>query len=491
MRTHDDNRWRSGSHCSIHGVAALLLMTAVAAVAVAQEADDIAAIRAEIEQLRTDYEQRIAELERRLEAAEQAAAQSTAPATVPASPVTVPRSGSVTSGSAFNPQVSVILNGNYYRDGVAGSGERIAAEAAQPSHISHDESDDEHGHGANSSNGFNLRELELAFAATVDPYFDAAAFLAFLPGGEIEIEEAWFATRNLPAGLRLKAGRFLSDIGYVNNKHPHQWDFVDQNLVYQNLLGPHGLQDTGVQLTWLPDFPIYTLFGIELAQGEQERLGALVGDEAERQAFGLDERENGPRLQSMFAKISPDLGYDHALQIGASYVRSTQHQEIHQELPFDTSLEGDADLWGIDVVYKYDNPAQNGYRDLNIQAEYMRSTKDLFVRGGEPASIGNARELTTDGLYVQGMYGVAPRWQVGLRYDKLGGTNEITGDAFEPFDASDRLTGVVTWTPTEFSRLRLQYARSDIATVDGAPQAFDGIFLQWLMSLGAHGAHRF
>jgi hypothetical protein len=473
-------------------VAALLLMMTVAGPTLAQDTDDIADIRAEIERLRTDYEQRIAELERRLSIAEEAASSQERAASAPADvPAPTPQSGSVTSGNAFNPQVSVILNGNYYRDEVAGAGERLSAEAAQPSHTSHAELSDEHGHGASSSNGFNMREMELAFAATVDPYFDAAAFLAFLPGGEIEIEEAWFATRSLPAGLRLKVGKFLSDIGYLNNKHPHQWDFIDQNLVYQNLLGPHGLQDTGMQLTWLPDLPVYTLFGVEVTQGEQERLGTLIDAEAERQALDLADPENGPRLYSVFAKVSPDLGYDHALQIGASYVHSTQHQQIEEEPLFDTSLEGSADLWGLDVVYKYDNPAQYGYRDFNLQAEYLRSAKDLVIRDGNPAAIGNTRKLTTDGLYVQGLYGFAPRWQIGLRYDMLGETNEITGDVRERFAQSDRLTGVLTWTPTEFSRLRLQYARSDIAAVGGSEQSFDSIWLQWLMSLGAHGAHRF
>jgi hypothetical protein len=94
-------------------------------------------------------------------------------------------------------------------------------------------------------------------------------------------------------------------------------------------------------------------------------------------------------------------------------------------------------------------------------------------------------------MYIQGIYGVAPRWQFGLRYDTLGRTNEITGDIRESFGASDRWTSVLTWTPTEFSRLRLQYSRSDILTIDGVSESFDTIWLQWLLSMGTHGAHRF
>ncbi|HSG65634.1 MAG TPA: porin, partial [Gammaproteobacteria bacterium] len=225
-------------------------LTAVAALLAApgaqgqDDAEEIADLRTAIAELRADYEQRIAELERRLVLAEQAAAAST-----PAGGRTAatPEGGSVTVGNAFNPQLSVILDGGYYRDEVGGEAYTFLGEAAQPSHPGHDE--DAHGHEAAISNGFNLRTAELAFSAAVDPYFDATVYLALEAGGEIEIEEAWFATRGLPSGLRLKAGKFLSDIGYLNNKHPHRWDFADQNLAYENLLGGHGLQDTGLQLT--------------------------------------------------------------------------------------------------------------------------------------------------------------------------------------------------------------------------------------------------
>ncbi len=465
-----------------------------AASAIAQDTDEIAELRTLIEALRTDYEQRIAELEQRLEAAERAAASAETPSTTSVAAqrtVATPQGGSVTVGNAFNPQISVVLDGGYYHDDGNGNGNVLVTEAAQPSLGGHGEAEHDHAHGADISNGFNLRETEIAFTAAVDPYFDAAVYLALESGGEVEIEEAWFATRNLPAGLRLKAGKFLSDIGYLNNQHPHVWDFVDQNLAYQNLLGGHGLQDTGLQLTWLPDLPIYTVFGAELLQGDQDRLTAFVGEEDERRALGLSDQKDGPRVYSLFAKVSPELGYEHALRLGASYISGRQHQEIHEAPLFETGLEGDAELWGIDVVYKYDNASAYGYRDFNLQAEYLRSTKDLFVRGGNPAEIGNARELTTDGMYIQGIYGLAPRWQFGFRYDTLGRTNEITGDIRESLGSSDRWTSVLTWTPTEFSRLRLQYSKSDILTIDGGREKFDTLWLQWILSMGTHGAHSF
>lgn len=459
----------------------IVLLSCVSIAAHAQDGDsEIAELREMVASLKAEYEARIAQLERRLDAAETAAVgRTTSRAT---------QSGSVSAGNAYNPQISAILDGNYYHDGLGGDGATLVGEAAQPSHIVH--GDDEHAHGAGQANGANLRTAEFAFTGAVDPYFDAAAFIA-IEGEEVHLEEGWFATRSMPYGLRLKGGKFLSDFGYINNKHEHQWDFADQNLAYLNLLGDHGLQDTGVQLTWLPKTPMYTILGVELLQGDQERVGAFVDDDEEREALGLGNREDGPRMFTTFAKLSPELGYDHALQVGASYAYNSQHQEIHEEPVFETGLEGDAAIYGIDLVYKYDNPLAYGHRDLIIQAEYLRSVKDLIVRSGDPLAIGAQRKLTTDGLYVQGIYGFRPRWQFGLRYDALGLTNKMTGDIRGSLDASDRWTAALTWTPTEFSRLRMQYSYNDILTAAGTAETFNTVWLQFLMSLGTHGAHRF
>ena len=46
-------------------------------------------------------------------------------------------------------------------------------------------------------------------------------------------------------------------------------------------------------------------------------------------------------------------------------------------------------------------------------------------------------------------------------------------------------TAMVDWSPSEFSRLRLQLARDK-----SRPDATDNqIFLQYILSLGTHGAH--
>jgi outer membrane receptor protein involved in Fe transport len=122
----------------------------------------------------------------------------------------------------------------------------------------------------------------------------------------------------------------------------------------------------------------------------------------------------------------------------------------------------------------------------------LRSIRNLDVHSSaHPELIGSAWKATTDGLYAQAVYGFAPKWSAGLRYDILGITNDLDTPVGEDFGSSDRWTLDVTWNLSEFSRLRAQYAHSDILVSEAERQRFDAFYLQFLMSLGAHGAHPF
>jgi hypothetical protein len=495
---------------------AAALALCVPATVFASDSSDMAEVKRMIEQLKTDYEQKIEALEKRLQAAEKKAeaAASTAETAKQASarPAAKQKSsgmGAITSGSAFNPQISVILDGNYYHDDVDGEGTELLGMAEGINHAhggGHDHDDHGHSHGT-TEQGFNFRSAELVFSASVDNYFDARTMVVIDSDGDVDLEEAWFQTRSLPYGLKVKAGKFLSDIGYANNQHPHNWDFTDQNLAYLNLLGDHGLRDTGIQVTWLPDWDHYTLFGVEVLQGDQEIFGTEGDDDGTD--LGLSDWDDGPRLYTAFAKYAPDLGYDHALQLGI-WGAWSDHQEVHGELEDEHeaheeeheeeghtplhALDGDAWMWGLDVVYKYDAGGAYGKGDFKLQGEYIWQRKDLDLtyHDENPALVGSERKFTEDGFYLQGLYGIAPRWQAGLRYDVVGLTNKLEGggNTLVDWDDSDRWTAALTWSPTEYSRFRLQYSWADIM-VDGESNDFDYLYLQWQMSIGTHGAHKF
>lgn len=474
----------------------LLASALLAAFQPSHAASEIDALRAEIQQLKAMYESRLAELEARLKAAE---------AKSGAVDAGRDRLGRVSSGSAFNPQISVILDGVYYTDNRKG---RVPELLEGVDGINHAHQHEGHAHGM-LERGFNLRPTELVFSASVDPYFDAYLMLTVDTDGGVALEQAYFDTRSLPAGLKLRGGKFLSGIGYLNSQHPHNWDFVDQNLPYRTLLGEHGLMDTGLQLNWLPKTgSLYSLLGVELLQGN-EQVFATAGLEtptsrldgnplAETSAGELSSKKAGPRLITAFAKFSPELKDNHALQIGLWGARARQHQEVHDhtlENPASLvhALEGKSWLWGTDWVYKYDAPGAYGQGDWKLSAEYLRERKNLHIAFHEVGTlVGQPRKFTQDGFYLSAVYGFAPRWQLGLRYDVTGLTNKIEGGSgvLRNYNDSNRWTLALTHHFSEYSRLRLQASTADL-WAGGQKEDVKQFFIQYQHSLGAHGAHKF
>ena len=442
-------------------------------------------------------EARVAELERRLRELEaeltrlRADAVRSLPGTQsPADPAGLQpadlsgQTGQVTAGTAFNPSISVIPDGVFYGDNRQGAAGEILARAAG---FGAGEADNgNHAHGGGVERGFSLRELEISFSGSVDPYFDAWAVVA-VGDGEIEAEEAYVQTRKLVPGVQVRVGKFYSGIGYLNRQHPHQWDFVDQALPYELLFGG-AVNEVGVQVNWLPALPFYALVGVEALQGENARISQHLGPEAA--PFFRD--RGGPRLFTGFLKVSPDIGYSSTLQAGASLGHSRLHQELHEEESGLEAFDGTSTFLGADLVYRFDSGKPWGVGDLTLQGEYLRRvrTLDLVALAGEAVATTAGLRFVQDGLYVQGVYGFAPRWTAAFRLDVAGLTNRAEGDDTARDDASRRYTANLTFNPTEFSRLRLQYARGDFAAGAGRDQ-YHQLWVQFQMSLGAHGAHRF
>ncbi len=415
------------------------------------------------------------------------------------------------AATAFNPAISVIFDFTY-----AYSTEELDAppgfEMGGHGH-GHD-----HGHGI--EDGFNLREVELTLSGTVDPYFDAMATLSFSED-HVEVEEAYITTRMLPAGLQLKAGKFLSDVGYINKQHPHDWAFVDAPWMREYFFGDEGLSEKGVQLSWLPPTETYIRLGLEVLQGESEGIANYLGsgdheittmlpdgETPDRNRWRADKdltEKDGPRLFTGFAKVAPDIGMNHALQLGAfgGYSRVMQLEEAHSSGRLET-WDGDGWFGGVDAVYKYDGQGVMGHRNFVLQTEYIYRELDLAYKSREFENFSslvttdaNQQRWRQDGLYVQGVYGFAPRWNAGLRVDVLGIKNDGFEGRGEPedFGTSYRYTGQISYAPTEFSRIRLQASYTDLAEDDhdGDHDHHDAwmFVLQFNMSLGVHGAHAF
>ena len=437
----------------------------------AAESNDLAAIRAQIDELKQSYEQRIAALEAKLAAAEAKPAPTVAPQLAASRPAPAPASG-------FNPEVSLILQGQYkkMRD-VAERGITGFVPAGGHEHA---------GGGIEPINkrGFSVDHTELVLAANIDPYWRGQAILAMVDG-TAEVEEAWFGSLGLGHGLGVKGGRFRSGIGYLNEQHPHTWDFADAPLMYRALFGEHASygQD-GVQLKWLAPTDLFVEVGAELGRGANFP--------------GTDRNRNGAGAAALFAHVGGDLGVAHSWRAGLSYLhtraedRSAHFAGVQQD-EVEGLFTGRSGTWVADFVWKWAPNGNPQYQNFKFQTEYFQRRERGDLACAESACDDQTSLYRTrqSGWYAQGVYQFTPNWRAGLRYEQLdSGTRDfgsnaayLAADDYRPKKAS----AMVDYSWSEFSRLRLQFAQ------DKAMQGItdNQLTLQYILSLGAHGAHKF
>lgn len=323
--------------------------------------------------------------------------------------------------------------------------------------------------GLENRNGFNLESAELFLFAPVDPYFNLYATVPMTEDGA-EVEEAYFVTTSLPAGLQMKGGKFKSGFGRINSQHPHAWDFTDIPLPYRAFLGGEGIIEKGAQLTYLPSLPFYTLIGAEVLQGDNEIL------------FGPD-AESGPHAYTLFAKASLDLDDNSTILFGPSVITGKTETGSIAE---DTDFDGDSTLYGFELTYKW-KPSR--VRSLTVQSEYLYRTQKGDLEDTVAATSESLKRVQ-DGAYIQAVYGW-DRWRLGARYDIL----DLFKDEYrfageeQDFDGKPRrVTGMLEFHPTEFSRIKLQYNHDRSARDEVTNHEW---WLQFIMGIGAHAAHPF
>ena len=449
-------------------------VAALVAPVTVRAADDIDALRAEIAALKAEYALRVTALEARIDQLETTA---TVAAAAPVEPPPPAPSAPARNSSAFNPAISVILAGNYAD---------LSQDPTDYNFAGFMPSGGEIGPGERS---FNLGESEITFSASVDPYFSANLTVALSPENELGVEEAFFRTTSLPAGFSVKGGRFFSGFGYLNEIHAHAWDFIDQPLVYQAFMAGQYAED-GVQVKWLAPTDLFLEFGAETGNGN-----AFPGTRLER---------NGLNGVTLFAHTGGDLGDTIGWRAGLSWVDLDAEDRAYEDVdsfgsPVVNAFTGSSETWIADATLKWTPTGDSRRRALKLQAEYMERTEDgdlaFDVDGSNLLDGYRSRQ---SGWYMQGVYQFMPRWRVGLRYDEMdsGSTRiglvrsgELLATDFPLLlpGSPSRVTTMVDWSPSEFSRLRAQYAWDDARDADTDQQ----FFVQYIYAIGAHGAHKF
>lgn len=427
---------------------------------------DIQVLREELKQMRIEYETRISDLELRLAAAEEAAeeARATAASTAPA--VTAPQARqtvSIAGDNAFNPAIGVTFQGQAW---------------------AYDEDPQDYdipgfplgGEAGPAPEGFSLAETEITMAANVDDKFTAMLTVPIvIEDGDVvvELEEAWIETLSLPAGLSLRAGRFFSGIGYLNNKHFHSWDFTDQPLVYQAFLGSQYIDD-GLQLRWLLPTDFYLEISGELLRGDRYPAGGAGN--------------SGLGSYSLAAKTGGDIGFSNSWMLGLSWLAAEADGRESGAEDDPLVFDGDSDLYIVDFVWKWAPNGNSKVSNFKLQAEYLwREERGAYSMENSGAG---AWDFGHKGWYAQAVYQPFPRWRFGARIDRLSaddpGPDWVGTPLYPAADKPVRYSLMMDWSNSEFSRLRFQY------NLDKAGLEDDNQFgLQYVISIGAHGAHSF
>lgn len=437
---------------------------------------DLAAIRAQISEMKSSYEQRIAALEQKLARAEATASRAEVSAT--AAETASRQATGRSSPSAFNPEISLIVDGKYATTSRDPGTYRIRGFVPNGGEI------------APPARSFSLGESELAISANVDHLFRGNVRLSVADevGGasSIATEEASIETLALPSGLKLKAGRFLSGIGYLNQQHPHEWDFVDAPLAYKAFYGSR-LTNDGVQLKWVAPTETFLEVGAEVARG-----GGFPGSERNK---------NGSGLGTLFAHVGGDVGVSNAWQAGVSYVRTSPRDRQWDDTDAlgaatRNAFSGESTTWGADLVWKWAPNGNPSHHNFKFQTEYFqRRENGALAYDLAGLNVSDSLRSRQSGWYAQAVWQFMPAWRLGYRYDALDAGSIGLGGAVARADlaslapyAPRRNSVMMDWSPSEFSRVRLQYARDNSR---GPGETDNQLFVQYIMSLGAHGAHKF
>ncbi len=333
--------------------------------------------------------------------------------------------------------------------------------------------------------GFSLRNAEIALDGAVDPYLKGFANIVFKlekdQSTSLELEEAYLQSTSLPANLQLKAGQFFANFGRQNSQHPHQWAFVDQPLILTRAFGPDGLRNIGGQLSWLLPTAFYSELSLGVLNGQggtafnfrnadgSDTNGLLHGRPTiDRGLTGPGDFLFVPRLAS-----SVDLTENQTALFGASAAIGPNDAGAHEQ----------TQIYGIDLFWKWKSPnAHAGFPFVSWQTEALYSR----IEAG-PGLMLPAETLRDWGFYSQALWGFKPRWVAGLRGEYVTGN----AGAFDPLDVyrgeRTRISPDLTFYPSEFSKLRLQY-NYDHGQHFGVEHS---VWVQMEFNLGAHGAHKF
>ena len=219
-----------------------------------------------------------------------------------------------------------------------------------------------------SNNRFNLREVELGFRASVDPFavleaVVSAQHLAEIefedgeeeleaPPGEVEFEEAHLTFARLPFSLRGKIGLMRTSFGEYNDDDPDEFPQIDAPNIITQLYGDEGegWKEPGVNVNY------------QFASPWSDRMTHVLW-------FGLYSGENGTAFHGgqltkpvwftrfeLFYEVAPRAG----LELGISYARGKRLDNYFDDMMNGILDDDDDDDDDDDNGHALDDDDDNG-----------------------------------------------------------------------------------------------------------------------------------
>ena len=428
-------------------------------IAYADDAENISQLRQELEEIKAIYDAKIRELETRLEAAEEGQVARQEP---------VDLGGRTVRDNTFNPSIGLILNGAY-REFSSGTSEVAGFAVGED--------------GERDAGGVGTEHTEFNFSANVDDkFFGSTTFAIAEHGGttEVELEEAYLSAlpgAGLPDGMGIKFGRALWAIGYLNEQHAHTDDFADRPLPYRVFMD-HSYNDDGLQFTQLlPTGDLFTEIGGGVFKGQDFPFGSSAG--------------TGIGAHSYFVRSGGDIGLNQTWRVGAYRLSGETGPSGRISNETNLTFVGDVKFNVFDLRYTWAPTGNERDKEVTFTAErFSRGESGTYADGENSISATNYAG-SASGWYSQLTYKFNPRMRVGARYGELEISTPPSGLSGSLVDSSGHkptsISLMADWTNSEFSRIRLQYNKEELTagTIDHQ------WMLQYVMSLGAHGAHKY
>ena len=366
----------------------------------------------------------------------------------------------------FNPSIGVVLNG------------KLTEFSAATSEFAGFGVEEE---GERSREGIQIDESEINFSASVDDKFFGSLTAAIVreDGSDIiELEEAYAQTLSdfgLADGLTAKMGRAFWTLGYLNEHHAHSDDFADRPLPYRVFLNK-SFNDDGIEISYVLPTDLYTEIGIGTFRGDDFPLGGGDGEIL--------------RQWSSFARVGGDIGANQSWRLGG-YILDGNPTGGRSSNEDAVTFIGDTDLYVADLRYTWAPGGNPHTEEVILQGEYFRRDESGTYEDTGSSTGAVTFDDSSTGWYAQAVYKFNQQWRIGGRYSRLSAPSVPSGLSGSTLDADGHdprtYAAMIDWTNSEFSRVRLQYNHEKISRGLSDNQ----IILQYVMSIGAHGAHKY